>query len=397
MNSAPLPFNKTPNPKFLVSDSFELIQDDIIYQLNIKIIEQNIIFNIINKNNILEEYETELNLEELKQIHKIFYVLNSSQEFLDYIKDLFENKKLSIKKKDENLISIIIIIDYLLKQNSIDITLNKKDINFELIAKDLYQKFSILTINFQQLAINYNQVNEKNVFLENEIKKIKDENIILKDKIIKLEENIYGKDNNIKEENKITPITDYLNNDNKKSKSKIMKDDEFIIIKNAIEERINKKIIDIKKLYQATIDGGEGKIFHNKCDRIPNTLILIESKGNRRFGGFASECWEAGGKHTIDKNCFLFSLDKKKIYPPKKNNYYKICNYAGDGPNFSYNKKICISVGENVIKHNDLRTTECMDYFDDLFNNDKNALSECPKFGDIYANDYEVFQIIFSK
>ena len=158
MNSAPLPFSKTPNPKFLVSDSFELIQDDNIYQLNIKIIEQNIIFKIINKNNILEEYETELNLEELKQIHKIFYVLNSSQGFLDYIKDLFENKKLSIKKKDENLISIIIIIDYLLKQNSIDITLNKKDINFELIAKDLYQKFSILTINFQQLAINNNKI-----------------------------------------------------------------------------------------------------------------------------------------------------------------------------------------------------------------------------------------------
>ena len=88
-----------------------------------------------------------------------------------------------------------------------------KEYNLNYIVKD-----KVLTINFQQLAINYNQVNEKNVFLENEIKKIKDENIILKDKIIKLEENIYGKDNNIKEENKITPITDYLNNDNKKSK-----------------------------------------------------------------------------------------------------------------------------------------------------------------------------------
>ena len=115
---APSPFYKTPNPEtrsleILASESFEILYNNDAYHLNIKIIEQNIIFNLKNKNNILEEYEAELNLEELKLLHKVFYVLNTCQEFLDYIKQLFEQHKISINKIDENKISIIIIIDYL--------------------------------------------------------------------------------------------------------------------------------------------------------------------------------------------------------------------------------------------------------------------------------------------
>ena len=350
--------------------SFELKQDNHTYQLNIKIREQSIIFNLNTRNDIFEEYETKLSLEELKQMHKALCILNSCQEFLDYIKSLVENKKISINKIDENKISIKIIIEYLLKQSSIDIILKKKNISFDLIAKDLYQQISIL-------KSNYNKVNEKNLFLEEEIKDIKKENKNMKDIIIKFEE--YILENNI---NKI---------------SNIIKDDEFIIIKKEIEERINKKIKDFKKLYQATIDGGEAINFHNKCDNIPNTLILIESAGNRRFGGFASLCWGSPiWSSNYDKNCFLFSLDKKKIYPPKNNNYYEIVSRKKEGPNFSLNSTSCLSIGENAIKYKGLKTNESETrIFDDLFNNDSNALSEDGKFDGINAKDYEVFQIIF--
>ena len=54
---------------------------------------------------------------------------------------------------------------------------------------------------------------------------------------------------------------------------------------------MNKKIKEIKKLYQASLDGGEPSIFHKKCDNIPNTLVLYKTKGNRRFEGYVSECW----------------------------------------------------------------------------------------------------------
>ena len=125
MDVVSIPLSK-PNQKISASETFELKEDNNTYQLNIKIIEQNIIFNIKNINYILEEYEKELNLEELKQIHNIFLGLNSCQEFLEYIKGLIKNNKLSINIIDENKISIIIFVEYLLKQSQIDIALKKK-------------------------------------------------------------------------------------------------------------------------------------------------------------------------------------------------------------------------------------------------------------------------------
>lgn len=77
---------------------------------------------------------------------------------------------------------------------------------------------------------------------------------------------------------------------------------------------MNKEIKGIKKLYQATMDGSGPQIFHKKCDNISNTLVLYKSAGNRRFGAFVSECWEIGPRDKLDKNCFLFSLDRQKIY-----------------------------------------------------------------------------------
>ena len=85
-----------------------------------------------------------------------------------------------------------------------------------------------------------------------------------------------------------------------------MKNEEFDIIKNAIENRINKKIKELRKLYQATIDGGEASNFHLKCDDIPNTLTIIKSAGNRRFGGFTSNTWESSYKFKDEKNAFYF-------------------------------------------------------------------------------------------
>ena len=82
---------------------------------------------------------------------------------------------------------------------------------------------------------------------------------------------------------------------------------------------MNKEIKEIKKLYQATVDGGEPSIFHQKCDNIPNTLTFIKSSGNKRFGGFTSRVWNSKkGGYKQDDNAFVFSIDKQKIYPNKK-------------------------------------------------------------------------------
>ena len=64
---------------------------------------------------------------------------------------------------------------------------------------------------------------------------------------------------------------------------------------------MNKEIKEIKKLYQSTKDGGHCSQFHKLCDGIPNTLVLYKSAGDRRFGGFASQCWNSEN-HGWTKN-----------------------------------------------------------------------------------------------
>ena len=115
-------------------------------------------------------------------------MFNSSQEFLDYIKVLIENKKLSIKKINENILSLELIVEYLYKQNIIKIILFKKKINFELVAEDLYKKIIALNENYKMLEINYQNITQENNNIKKEIETLKQENKILK------EDNFYYKE-----------------------------------------------------------------------------------------------------------------------------------------------------------------------------------------------------------
>ena len=174
--------------------------------------------------------------------------------------------------------------------------------------------------------------------------------------------------------------------------STIMEKNEFDMIYIAIKKRMNKDIKGIKKIYQATKDGGDSKTFHKLCDGIRNTLVLYKSEGNRRFGGFASQCWTSNNKSMEDKNCFLFSLDKKKIYN-SKNKYFTVSNYDFDGPSFGKDIFYIINIRENALDYKKLKTNE--KGHKDIFREDKNALSEDGVFNGVYAKEYEVFQIIF--
>ena len=106
---------------------------------------------------------------------------------------------------------------------------------------------------------------------------------------------------------------------------------------------MNRKIKNIKKIYQATKDGGNPSIFHSKCDNINNTLVLIHSSGNKRFGGFTSNNWESTQKEFFkdDKNAFVFSLDNQKIYLYKNEGKAIRC-FKDYGPCFGYGPKIGI-------------------------------------------------------
>ena len=154
---------------------------------------------------------------------------------------------------------------------------------------------------------------------------------------------------------------------------------------------MNKRIKEIKKLYQATIDRGEPIDFHEKCDNIPNTLVLIKSEGNNRFGGFTPILWKSEGEYKNDDEMktFIFSLDNKQIYSLDdcKNSVYHSKN---NGPCFGYGPDI--GTGNPIIENKLLIKQST--YYNKDSNDD--SLTENKGFSRVKALEYEVFQIILN-
>jgi len=360
MEVSPIVITKMPEE----SETFTINEDEKKYLLNIKKQDDSITF-IISPQTLLsnQNYIRKMNLKDIKNIHQMFFGLNSCNEFYDFIKALIDNRKLIIKTNDEKLL-INFTIDYLFKQSLVEIEL------------------------FPERKSNEDIINN----LCKEIKELKDEIKVIKD--LKDEINILKEENkNLKGENKelknqinyIILVLFPINN------SMIIKPNEFEFIKLYIKKNMNKEIKEIKKLYQATVDGGEPSVFHQKCDNIPNTLTFIESSGNRRFGGFTSIVWNSEGDYIKDDNAFLFSIDKQKIYPINKDFQHRaIYCHENQGPSFGSGHDIGI-IGNPIIKvtNNSYLYTLQNTY---NYNGEKDCLSEK---GHILAKDYEVYQIIF--
>ena len=290
MEYAPLPTILTPKEE--IKKSFEIKQEEDTYKLNIKIINQEITLNILDEKNLMKDHEIKLSFDELKNLHKIFLTINSCQDFIDFINAIIENKKLLIKKNKENKMTIEIIVEYLYKQNIIKLDLNQNKMNFELIAQDLYQKIANINEICKNLEINNNQLIKENNILKQENQKLNDKNIKIEERIRIIEDenkNLINRINNL-EMKMNSPNKEIINikqNNSSNSidfNSAIMEKNEFDMIHNAIKEKMNKKIKELKKLYQATKDGGNPDNFHKLCDGISNTLVLYKSAGNRRFG-----------------------------------------------------------------------------------------------------------------
>ena len=83
-----------------------------------------------------------------------------------------------------------------------------------------------------------------------------------------------------------------------------------------IIRKINKasKKMTLNLIYKATADSDRAADFHKKCDEAQNTLVLIETDKGKRFGGYTSVSWKGNCIDKMDKDAFIFSLDKMKIY-----------------------------------------------------------------------------------
>ena len=83
-----------------------------------------------------------------------------------------------------------------------------------------------------------------------------------------------------------------------------------------ITKKINKenKRIIINLLYKASADSDSAAVFHEKCDGANNTIVLVETKDGKRFGGYTTKSWKGNCVEKADSDAFIFSFDKMKTY-----------------------------------------------------------------------------------
>jgi hypothetical protein len=112
----------------------------------------------------------------------------------------------------------------------------------------------------------------------------------------------------------------------------IKKYSEINNVVNKIQEKLQKGV-KFKILFKAIEMGDRANIFHQKCDNVEMSLVIIETDKGVRFGGFTTKSWEGNCVQKIDNDAFVFSVDKKKIYDVITNEPAMGC-YPKFGPVF---------------------------------------------------------------
>ncbi len=193
------------NPVTIISN--EIKQDNQIYKLDIQIIQKYIILNLVYKNKPFDEYELKLKFEELKNLDKFFSLYDTFDVFIELIKSLIENKKVSINKENADILTLELKVEFHHKEKIIKLNFVKKKINnnnLYLINQSLANKISELNKSYKQLELNYENTIEENNDLKTEIGLIKEKNERIKrenERIIRENEIIKRENERIKREN----------------------------------------------------------------------------------------------------------------------------------------------------------------------------------------------------
>ena len=260
-------------------------------------------------------YKNELTKEELNKINSSFKTFETINETIQILKTVCTK-------------------DYTIKfsENFDTLTYSFNAINFD--QKQSYE-FLLKRIPMNDKEI-INQLCEKVKIINTQLKKYEEENDDEEDILKKLNSKIF------------------------------LSDDEYNMINEHIIfiERIKSKKTKWTKIFSSSEDGDSAETFHQKCDNIEGTVILIKTKKYKRFGGYAKKKWNhSNGSFANDSKAFLFSLTTMDIFNRNENgNEIKGDKdsgpWFGSGPDFqivnkwfsnnsTHNKK-CFSYPQNV-------------------------------------------------
>jgi len=119
---------------------------------------------------------------------------------------------------------------------------------------------------------------------------------------------------------------------------------DFII--DYLKNEFNKEISNSIRIYRATEDGDKADDFHRLCDGNTNIIVLIKTKDGKKFGGYTSIGFNNYNQSYLDDTAFIFSIDKREIYPNIKGKN-AIESYYNLGPTFSGDS---IKIYDNFLK-----------------------------------------------
>lgn len=275
-----------PTPE-ITNYSLKIEHENNNFKLDLGFKNNNLIISVYQINSFpSNQYEGEFSKSYLEKLSKFFLLFDNLEDSLPALKNKLEKKEILISL-NEDIFKLTFQLNIM----------NLKDPSFELKKKK-----GDLNSTIQSLCEIIQQIREKNIEYENEIKELKNEIKEIKEKLLPLKE-----ENNKKEKEKdVFKDSNIINNIEEKQ-----------LLENWIKP--NSKI-KTTLLYQVSRDGDRTSTFTSKVSNKSATIIILKTTAGYRFGGYTANTWEITGDYKKDELAFVFSIDKKKKYNIKKEN-----------------------------------------------------------------------------
>jgi hypothetical protein len=108
--------------------------------------------------------------------------------------------------------------------------------------------------------------------------------------------------------------------------------------------------IKFKLIYKATKDGFTAAAFHQKCDNISHTLVIVRSDKGKTFGGYLDLPWSSASSYNNTSKSWLFSMDAREKYPVKSGqSQYGGYGQSGYGPTWGGGHDLHICNDSNTV------------------------------------------------
>ena len=336
---------ETPKGETIVNSKIEFIEELIFkykneeYKIQYGIKENNkeVVFKVSSNQINFCYYQHSYIVGDFHQLSNAFQIYQTAKEIISFLK----KAKFEIAIKNKELLLKYNILDLNGNIKLIELSLPQHIIDDKNMVKYLIEEIKSIQINTKKEISNLKQKHELEIKkLQQNISNYQNEIANLKTDMISNQQALF----NSKEENK--KLSKEIINLKKTTEQFILYektkinffDSRTIGSFNSIDFILNYirqndplfNFTMIQLLYRGSRDGDSTQTCHELCDNKQNVLIVMKSDTNYVFGGYSKIGFKTNnninnGEYLIDNNCFLFSLNLKKIYPVI-NNQKIICN-----------------------------------------------------------------------